>query len=521
MADTQAATRCPTCQKAFKIKPEYMGRSLQCKSCKTVFKASLADIPAVEPVENKIKVHNALPSESYVQRLARQQRSSSNSMLVLVLLGLFGAGLGFYFYKESIFQLLHVASNQSARPTLPTVQESLLQPNVMIDKLGGDLTSMPEQNQRDKRNLARIPAPYPGRALLIGIRDYLYLNPLNPGFRVERSFLGDALGLQSLQRNLITELSFPREQVLLLTDVDDQKHVVPTRATIQATVEDFLQNSRTGDRIVLVFAVHAVHLAGNTYLIPIDGEIPPENAKPDVERDARLAEQLIPLSWLYEKLQQCPSKQKLLILDIAQSDPEAGVARLSPGPLTEAMFAEIEKVPEDVQIWLPCRASQSSIGLSNSGQAGTVFMDVLNQHLTFSVERNWKRIEKDPRLKAGILPLVLLAEDIEKEVAAYVSQKGYEQQPILLGKELTPVPSENETAQAVALKVVQPSEALVSGKEIQSVLLELGLASDAMRRLGTSSFPPLLKSHFEAYTADYASLAELENKINEFPLRLL
>ncbi|HMP17614.1 MAG TPA: hypothetical protein PKD72_11360, partial [Gemmatales bacterium] len=166
MADTQAATRCPTCQKAFKIKPEYMGRSLQCKSCKTVFKASLADIPAVEPVENKIKVHNALPSESYVQRLARQQRSSSNSMLVLVLLGLFGAGLGFYFYKESIFQLLHVASNQSARPTLPTVQESLLQPNVMIDKLGGDLTSMPEQNQRDKRNLARIPAPYPGRALL-------------------------------------------------------------------------------------------------------------------------------------------------------------------------------------------------------------------------------------------------------------------------------------------------------------------------------------------------------------------
>src|SRR5262249_29904402 len=38
---------------------------------------------------------------------------------------------------------------------------------------------------------------YPGRALLVGIRNYLYVNPLNPGYR-PNSFSTDPLGLHSL-----------------------------------------------------------------------------------------------------------------------------------------------------------------------------------------------------------------------------------------------------------------------------------------------------------------------------------
>ncbi len=531
MASVLVATACPHCRKSIKVPQEYVGKSVRCKSCTKVFKVQDGSAQASPPsaVEKKPApvVEKKLPAttepETYVQRMARKQRNSSWIFLVVAVLAIGAIGAGLFVFKDQLFALADKATQQQVKATqpAPVPQGGLLNNNEVIDKLGGDLTSMPDQDKRDKRKLARIPAPYPGRALLIGIRDYLYLNPLNPGFRLERSFLGDALGLQSLRRNLITELSFPRDQVVLLSDVDDQKPIVPTKAAIEANVEEFLSTSRAGDRVVLALAMHAVHLAGKTYLIPIDGELPPDGAKADADRDAKLASKLIPLSWLYEKLKACPAKQKLLILDIAQSDPEAGITRQSPGPLTEAMFAELQQVPEGVQVWLPCQAKQSSIGLSNTGQAGTAFMDTINQLATLSVDANWKRIEKDPGLKAGILPLTLLVPHVEKEINKYLQDKGYEQKPQLLGKAPTVVDAEKTSAPPVAIKTTKSADPNITGKEIALVLKELALSNDNARRLSTTSFPPMSQKTFEKYQPDYTTDSELEGKLSQYPLRMM
>lgn len=555
MATTVIATQCPHCHKAIKLPGEYAGKNVRCKGCSEVFTVN-ADkspaVPAAKPIpksmgpakpvavppkqatdtkpekplkrEKQVETVAKVDSPSYVQKMARQQRSSSILFLVIALLALGVIGAGAFVFKDKLLAMLE-GNSTPHQPTSPKGEIGLLTKGEVIDNTKGDLTSLPDpmdQEKQRKRKLSRIPEGYPGRALLIGIRNYLYLNPINPGYRVERSFLGDPLGLISLRRVLFTELSFNRDQVVALSDVDDLKPATPTKANIEATVQEFLKNSRASDRVVLTLAMHATHLAGKTYLIPIEGELPAEGAKADAERDARLAQGMIPLSWLYERLAACPARQKLLILDIAQSDPEAGNIRTNPGPLTEAMYEEIKKTPAGTQVWLPCQPKQYSVGLISANKSGSTFMDWLCQLSTFSVEKNWKLVKDNPLLKAGTLPLVLLAKEVEKEVSAEIKDKGYVQMPVLLGEE-GKFSGEEATTPAPPVKLVlkTPSEAPLPATELEMVMKELNLNNDAYRRLNPASFPPLSASKFSEYKADYATAKELEDKLNDKPLRMM
>ncbi|HQR08789.1 MAG TPA: caspase family protein [Gemmatales bacterium] len=529
MASTVIGTTCPHCRKAIKIPEEFVGRTVRCKGCSKTFtangkpSAAKSDAPkAVVPTPVKSEPTPAQTPDTYVKRMARQQRSSTVIYLVLAAVALGALGAGFYTFKDQLFGMVNKAVT-ATKPTAPENPGSLLLNNEeVLDKNSGDLTNLPDpdQDKRDKRKLARIPSPYPGRALLIGIRNYLYLNPLNPGYRAERSFQRDPLGLHTLRRTLITELSFPRDQVVVLSDMDDQKPTVPTKATIEVTVEDFLATSSSSDHIVLVLAVHAITLGGKGYLVPVDGELPVEGAKPDTERDAKLAAKMIPLSWLYDKLAACKARQKLVIFDIAQNDPEAGIVRNAPSSLDETLYKQIEAMPKGVQVWLACKPKQHSNGLSSSGQNGSVFIDSLCQLATLSIEKNWKAIEKDPGLKNGTLPLLLLAKQVNAETTKYLKEHGFDQTPELLGKEEpAAVATTTTVSPAVELKIKKPDEPVVSGMEIAHVIKELGIESDHARNLSPSSFPPLLQSAYTKYAADYASNKELEDKLTQYPLR--
>lgn len=555
MATPVVAIHCPHCRKAITVPTEYLGQSLRCKSCNKVFAAQqeatakavvgkpvahkpapakvVVDKPKIAPVAAKPVVAKAVvvskppppPTgpESYAQRMAKQQRTSTKLFLGIALIAIVAIAAGLLVFKDQIFARLLPTATQpvSSKPAVAVVagDTPLLKQGEVVDKTEGDLTQLPPPDKRNKRNLARIPAPYPGRALLIGVRNYLYLNPLNPGYRAERSFLGDPLGILSLRRNLITEMSFPRDQVLVLSDIDDQKPVSPTKETIEATVAEFCSTCKPPDRMVLVLAVHAAWLDGKVCLVPVDGELPADGAKPDAERDAKLAKKMITLPWLYEKLAACKARQKVVILDIAQIDPEAGIIRNAPGALDEAMLTEIKKLPEGVQVWLPCQAKQYSMGLSSSGQSGTAFLDTLNQFSTLSVDRNWKLIESLPALKTGTLPLLLLEPAVAQDTAKYAKAKGYDQTPLLLGKEAVYTGSTEPVPGPVTLKIVNPTEALVTGQEIALVLKESGIENDLARRLIPSSFPPLLQSAFKKYQPDYAKPSELEEKLSQWPLR--
>jgi hypothetical protein len=549
MATTLLATQCPHCKKPIKVPGEFAGKNVRCKGCSEVFtvkgdssskhapvaKANVKPMGPVKPAASdpvpaaKPKSEKPAPAvatvdnPSFVKKMARQQRSSSILFLVIAVLALAVLGVGGFMMKDKIVAMFE-GKPEVAQPTQPKGETGLLTKGEKLDNTSGDLTNLPDpmdQEKQRKRKLAKIPEGYPGRALLIGIRNYLYLNPINPGYRVERSFLGDPLGLISLRRVLLTELSFGRDQVVALSDVDDIKPSTPSKANIEATVTEFLTNSRASDRVVLVLAVHACHLAGKTYLIPIEGELPAEGAKADAERDAKLAAGLIPLSWLYEKLAACPARQKLLILDIAQSDPEAGNIRTNPGPLTEAMFDEIKKTPTGTQVWLPCQAKQYSVGLISANKSGSAFMDWLCQLCIFSVEKNWKLVKETPGLKEGTLPLVLVAREVEKEVTADIKDKGYEQTPVLLGEEGKFTGTEASTPAPPVKLVLNKAEGVLANTELELIMKELSLNQDQYRRLTPSSFPPLLASKFVNYKADYASAKELEEKLNDMPLRMM
>lgn len=528
MATTAVAIQCPHCNKAIKIPTEYLGQSVRCKGCTKVFTAKQPKpvkptaTPAAKPREEATPSKTAAPEpDTYVKRLARKQRSSTKLFIGIVLIALAAIITGLVIFKDQLFTLFNKSQPIASVTTPVKVDTPLMKQGEVLDTNSGDLTQLPSPDKRNKRNLSRIHAPYPGRALLIGIRNYLYLNPLNPGYRAERSFLGDPLGIISLRRVLLTEMSFPRDQVVVLSDVDDMKPVSPTKETIEASIQEFCTTSSGPDHIVLVLAVHAALLGGKVYFVPVDGELPADGAKPDVERDAKLAKKMIPLSWLYETLTACKARQKLLILDIAQIDPEAGIIRNSPGPLDEAMLNEIKKMPSGVQVWLPCQAGQFSMGLSSSGQSGTAFFDSINQLGTLSVDRNWKLIENEPGLKTGSLPLLLLAPAVAQETTKYAKGKGFAQTPLVLGQEAAYSGNAEATPSPVTLKVVQPAEPLVSSQDIAQVLSELGIEADLTRRLSPSSFPPLLQSAFQRYQPDYAKPSELEEKLSQWPLRLI
>lgn len=527
MASSVVATTCPHCQKAIKIPTDYLGRNVRCKGCSKTFSAgaspSIKSSPR-QPVSTPEKVKKAtatVDEPSYIKKMAKEQRSSSLIFAVIALLAVGAISAGLFFFKDKLFGLIDKA--QATKPIVNEPTNSLLVgKDEVIDQRSGDLTQLqaPEKDKKNRRNLARIPAPYPGRALLIGIRNYLYLNPLNPGYRAERSFLRDPLGLHTLRRTLQTELSFPRDQILVLSDVDDESPAVPTKTAIEANIEELISTSRPGDRVMIVLAMHAAVLGGKAYLIPVDGELPAEGAKADTERDAKLAARMIPLSWLYEKLTACKARQKLLILDIAQNDPEAGVFRNTPGALEDALYQQIKQVPQGVQVWLPCQAKQHSYGFSSAGQNGSTFLDTICQLATLSIEKNWKLIEKDPGIKAGTLPLVLLAKQVQQETSRYLKERGYEQTPELLGQESTSTDNTDSTPPpALVLKQGKTSDESVSGKEIALVLKELGIENDPTRSLSPTSFPVLSQTTFNKYKADYASMKELEEKLNQWPLR--
>jgi hypothetical protein len=558
MPDLVKATACPHCGKELKIPQALFGKVLRCKAChktfvpgkhqaaKPVEKAAVKKEPsplpekqaeptkppaaAVEAKQNMSEpaVVELRPEPSgLAQQIARRQRWGSVFFILMLLLAIGGIGTGVYVFKDRLL----AAFDQIARPTATQsqlVQEDrppIVDPDVILDERSGDLTTLPmkEPGKKTRRSFARIPAPYPGRALLVGVRNYLYLNPLNPGYRPERSLMRDPLGLMTLQRVLITEHSFPREQTAVLCDVDEQKPMQPTKATIESNVEEFLKTTRASDRIILAFVCHVTVIGDQAYLLPMEAELPPEGAKPDAERDTRLIKQYVSVKWLYEKLAACPARQKLLILDVAQHDPEAGLLRSTAGPMDEKLHGLLKAAPKDTQVWLACGAKQQSHLFHSSGQDGSVFMDTLCHTAVLTTEKNWKLIEKDPGLKLGTLPLALLAKHVTKETTEYVKQRAKAAQvPELIGQEgtFTGTPAA-EPPPPVALKAVKPSGDFASADNIRQLLKELSLDSDPARALAAESFPALPKGEFAKYAADYKNATELEGQLKDRPLRVV
>jgi hypothetical protein len=243
-------------------------------------------------------------------------------------------------------------------------------------------TTEPEQasnggvNQPGPAGPTETPASgvFPRRMLAISIHSYLYANPLHNG---ETGFAQDDTrqsGTDAAIRRLAERWRVPNEQRYHLTDARsktdrdakaEQKkgdakvepirrstRSLPLKGVIEGTISRFLDSSRAQDRIVLVFCGHAVEIKGETYLVPLEG-------------DLEEVESLIPLKWFYDKLGACPAQEKVVIFDVCRLHPERGVERPHPGPMTEAMEKALHDSPDGVTVVTSCSKGEQSLELDH------------------------------------------------------------------------------------------------------------------------------------------------------------
>ncbi len=193
--------------------------------------------------------------------------------------------------------------------------------------------------------------PMPRRILAISINDYLYVNPIRYGtaFVSKESERKDFY--KAIER-LAMGWKVPKDQLYFLTDgpvensAVDAKHP-PLKMVVEGAIDRFLASSRPQDRIVIVFAGHAMEKDGAAYLLPLEGEFDEMST-------------LIPVKDFYDKLAKCPAQEKLVILDVCRFDPGRGTERPMFGVMTEGLEKALHDCPDGVSVLTSCSAGQHS-----------------------------------------------------------------------------------------------------------------------------------------------------------------
>jgi len=348
------------------------------------------------------------------------------------------------------------------------------------------------------------------RALLVGVKNYYYLNPLNPGYESRlKSPTNDPLGFQTLRDRLTRYMNFEDSHIAELSDVAARDPYPPLKACIQDTIVEFLNTSRPQDSILLLFAGHAVVIGDKAYLAPVEAELPK-------------ADEFIPLSWLYEQLAQCKARHKLLILDVAWLDPEEGVSRAGGGPLDAKVEEELKAPPPGVLVWVSCATGQQSYTWSSSGITGSAFLHFMGQLCELRRgSQIMSEYMKQPPPAEWDLPLLRMANLINKEVADYAKVRaGLAQTPRLYGVLGSgPDPQQGDKALAAAIKLAPLPDVRVEDHVVDAIFQELYLGNDRGRQMRASSLPPFWSKDMEPYLPDYSNPEEFKQKLAESEFR--
>ncbi len=346
---------CPGCQRMLRLPANWRQESLRCKHCGTVLHAKEPAASAFAFTEEH--------SNPWLTRQALRRRGRRWPAAVIALTSVAAvlATVGFFLWARSRLSL-QATGDRQAGPAQDSVS--------LVDVA---------------RTLNRLPAeaPFPRRALLISVGNYLYANPV--------SYLAGKTGQEYPPLPKIATLwRVPADQVVELSDsVQREDAVPPLKGVIEQTVQEFLEGCRPQDRILLAFVGHAVEIDGAPYLAPIEGEL-------------TVKETLLPLGWLYEQLARCRARQKVLLIDVCRFDPGRGLERPGSGPMGPALDAALKNPPEGVQVWSACSAGQHSY----EGETGAVFLQAIEQAMKPLLGKRLQR-QPEPLPVETLAPLVL------------------------------------------------------------------------------------------------------------------
>ncbi len=291
--------------------------------------------------------------------------------------------------------------------------------------------------------------PFPRRALVISVHDYLYANPIHEGLHSSPRDHNLKVFIEDLNQGL----KVPLNQIAHLSDQADRKWGAraPTKVVIEKTLTSFLDSSRPQDRVMIFFIGHSVEMDDDVYLAPIEAELD----KPAT---------LIPLKWFYEQLAKCKARQKVLVLDVNRYNQTFGQERPGGGEMGPKLDAMLKEPPAGVQVWSSCIVKQKSYETDESPMG--VFIDDMMTAFQKGLPNKIQRAEE-------ALPLEAYVERVNGLIKEELSKRKLEQVSRLSGKEadsgVTYKASDPAAPDALASLAGAPEEVAINKLLIDSV----------------------------------------------------
>jgi hypothetical protein len=327
--------------------------------------------------------------------------------------------------------------------------------------------------------------PFPRRALVISVHDYLYANPIQNG----PSRPPDATNFFTLIESLNRGLNIPLNQVAHLSDDANHKWGAraPTKPVIEKTVTNFLDSARAQDRIMVFFVGHSVEMEDGVYLAPIEGEL-------------EKADTLIPLKWFYEQLGKCKARQKVLVLDVNRFNQTFGQERPGGEELGPKLDAMLKEPPAGVQVWASCSLKQRSYA-SDEYPMG-VFLDSMRKAMKTAGNGYLDGPEKPIALERFV-------EKINGLMKEELSKRKLEQVSRLSGKEaestLNYDKNESPAPDAVASLASAPADVAVNQALLESLFDQVGAPPVKVTHemaLRYDALPPFSVEALQKYQGD-------------------
>jgi hypothetical protein len=437
---------CPSCKNTLRIPANWLSEPIRCKHCGLVFQAKAKrgnlfkkalnaashlgsrmrsrPLKKAPPVPTAVPVAGAagrtVPSAAPLSRRRGERRGSTWAKLAFVAIFLLGVGslaAVVHHLHPQLFSADNPENKPVARGTAGDKATGVFPPSP------SSRSSTPPSGRREPEFVGppepRVPAAAknPKRLLGIGVSNYPYANPVSSGGTGPKAF-------PQVMQHLADILHVSNDQVNVVSDRGPGV-VPPTKAVISYALASFLGSSRPQDRVVVVFAGHAVEQGGSVYLLPLLGE-------------SNDPQSLLPLDDVYRLLAACPAQEKLLILDVCRFDKQRGAERGMVERMSEAFEAALHKPPRSVQVLSACAAGQYSweIDQPERDLEGGVFLNAIVQ-----VRRDGGLVDAGPQGPGDPLPVEVLHKALlrrtDPKVRAYLTKNKDEketQTPRLFGQ---------------------------------------------------------------------------------------
>lgn len=156
-------------------------------------------------------------------------------------------------------------------------------------------------------------------------------------------------------RQALLDSGFDGERIVMMHDDESRikdARFLPTAEKIRKEFARVVGELRDGDSLIVGLAGHGVQFQGEakSYFCPLDANL----EDPDRAR-------LIALSEIYEQLDKCPARQKLLLVDACRNDPQSQLSRSRDlVDLESVTRPQAEPIPEGILALFSCSAGQQS-----------------------------------------------------------------------------------------------------------------------------------------------------------------